>query len=138
MDQGLSLAVAPASHVDLGQRLETAVFMELKRRHAGDRDRVIARYSSPACPEVDFVVGDALLAAEYELVQVAVESGATRPGEGGARSTKYRSEIGNLERAMAETNLSTSTLVTLGEEGEASTQGGTVRVVPAWKWFLEK
>ncbi|MGQ5425469.1 ATP-binding protein [Thermophilibacter sp. ZX-H3] len=138
VDQGLSLAVAPASHVDLGQRLETAVFMGLKRRHAGDRDRVIARYSSPACPEVDFVVGDALLAAEYELVQVAVESGATRPGEGGARSTKYRSEVGNLERAMAETNLSTSTLVTLDEEDEVSTPGGTVRVVPAWKWFLEK
>ena len=138
VDQGLSLAVAPANHVDLGQRLETATFMELKRRHAGDRDRVIARYSSPACPEVDFVVGDALLTAEYELVQVAVESGAARHAEGGVRSAKYRSEVGNLERAMAETGLSTSTLVTLDEEDEVATPAGTVRVVPAWKWFLEK
>lgn len=138
VDQGLSLAVAPANHVDLGQRLETATFMELKRRHAGDRDRVIARYSSPACPEVDFVVGDALLTAEYELVQVAVESGSARHAEGGVRSAKYRSEIGNLERAMAETGLSTSTLVTLDEEDEVVTPVGTVRVVPAWKWFLEK
>ena len=138
VDQGLSLAVAPANHVDLGQRFETAVFMELKRRHAGDRDRVIARYSSPACPEVDFVVGDVLLAAEYELVQVAVESGASRAGVDGAPSEKYRSEVGNLEKAMAETGLSTSTLVTLSEEGEIATPAGTVRVVPAWKWFLER
>lgn len=136
VDQGLSLAVAPSGHVDLGQRLETAVFMELKRRHGGSRDRMIARYSSPACPEVDFVVGDVLLAEEYELVQVAVESGGSRTGEGGVRSAKWRSEVGNLERAMRETGLATSTLVTLSEEGEVVTPAGTVRLVPAWKWFL--
>ena len=137
VDQGLSLSVAPASHVDLGQRFETAVFMELKRRSCGNRDRVVARYSSPACPEVDFVVGDVLLAAEYELVQVAVDSGASRMAAEGAPSRKYRSEVGNLERAMAETGLATSTLVTLSEEGEVATPAGTVRVVPAWKWFLD-
>ena len=136
VDQGLSLAVAPANHVDLGQRLETAVFMELKRRYGNRRDRAIARYSSPTCPEVDFVVGDVMLAAEYELIQVAVESGASRAAEGGMPSEKYRSEVGNLERAMAETGLGASTLVTLSEEGELNTMTGKVRVVPAWKWLL--
>lgn len=136
VDQGLSLAVAPSGHVDLGQRLETAVFMELKRRHGGSRDCVFARYGSPACPEVDFVVGDVLLAEEYELVQVAVESGGSRPGEGGVRSAKWRSEVGNLERAMRETGLASSTFVTLSEEVEVVTPAGTVRLVPAWKWFL--
>ena len=136
VDQGLSLAVAPANHVDLGQRLETAVFMELKRRHGDRRDRAVARYSSPTCPEVDFVVGDVLLAEEYELIQVAAESGANRAGEGSAPSEKYRSEVGNLERAMAETGLGVSALVTLSEEGEVSTKAGKVRLIPAWKWFL--
>lgn len=137
VDQGLSLAVAPANHVDLGQRLETAVFMELRRRYGGNRDQVVARYSSAACPEVDFVVGDVLLAEEYELIQVAAESGSSRPGEGSARSAKYQSEVGNLERAIVETGLTSSTLVTLSEEDEVVTGAGSVRVVPAWKWFLE-
>lgn len=138
VDQGLSLAVAPASHVDLGQRLETAVFMELKRRYAANRDRVISRYSSARCPEVDFVVGDVILGAEYELIQVAVESGADREGVRGTFSAKYRSEMGNLERAMGETSLDSSILVTLAEEGDVQTDTGVVHVVPAWKWFLSR
>lgn len=89
VDQGLSYAVAPANHVDLGQRLETAVFMELKRRYGADRDRVIARYHSAGCPEVDFIIGDVLLGAECELVQTAVESGAARSVPDGSLSAKY-------------------------------------------------
>ena len=135
VDPGLSLAVAPASHVDLGQRLETAVFVELKRRHGANRENVIARYSSPRCPEVDFVVGDVMLGAEYDLVQAAVESGAERLAARGV-ADKYRSEIGNLELAMGETGLRDSTLVTLGEERDVELPTGTVHVIPAWKWFL--
>lgn len=136
VDQGLSLAVAPANHVDLGQRLETAVYVELKRRHGMDRERVIARYRSASCPEVDFVVGDAMLGAEYELIQVAVESGARRAAAGSDVSEKYHSEVGNLERSMAETGLSSSTLITLEEERDVEVASGTVHVVPGWRWFL--
>ena len=136
VDQGLSLAVAPASHVDLGQRLETAVFVELKRRYGENRDRVIARYSSAQCPEADFVVGDVLLSAEYELIQVAAESGLARNEAGGMPAAKFRSEVGNLEKAMGEAGLTSSFLITLDEEEDVSTQSGTVHIVPAWKWFL--
>lgn len=135
VDQGMSLAVAPANHVDVGQRLETAVYIELKRRYGLNRDQVIARYHSAACPEVDFVVGDVMLDSEYELIQVAVDSGARRGGEQEV-SAKYRSEVGNLEKAMAETSLTSSVLITFDEEDEISVGAGTVHLVPAWKWFL--
>lgn len=136
VDSGLSYAVAPANHVDLGQRLETAVFLELKRRYGANRENAIARYSTARCPEVDFVVGDVMLAQEYDLIQVAVESGMRRIQDGGI-SAKYRSEIGNLQKAMAETELAESTLVTLDEEDVVETACGVVRIVPAWKWFLQ-
>ena len=136
VDQGLSLAVAPANHVDLGQRFETAVFMELKRRYGNHRDRVIARYSSTACPEVDFVVGDVMLSAEYELIQVALESGATRLDSSVSATRKYRSEVGNLQKAMEETGLKDASLITLNEEEDIVTTAGIIHIVPAWKWSL--
>ena len=56
----------------------------------------------------------------------------------GAASKKYRSEVGNLEKAMELTGLAEGTLVTLREEGEIAVGPGTVHVVPAWKWFLDR
>ena len=136
VDPGLSLSVAPANHIDMGQRLETAVFIELKRRYGACRDNVIASYSGPGCPEVDFVVGDLLLEREYELLQVAVDSGAGRNAPGGAASGKYESEVGNLLAAMRNTGLDSATLITLAEEAELEFDEGMVRMLPAWKWFL--
>ena len=133
VDQGLSLAVAPASHIDLGQRLETAVFIELKRRFGANRDNVIARYSTASCPEVDFVVGDVLLETSYALVQVAAESGLERDG---GDDKKLRSELGNLESAMKETGLSEGTIVTLSGEREVVVDAGRIHIIPAWKWLL--
>lgn len=136
VDPGLSAAVAPASHVDLGQRLETAVYIELKRRYGALRDNVIARYTSRACPEVDFVVGDILLEAEHELIQVAVDSGRDREGNC-SPSDKWRSELGNLERAMGETGLTLSTLVTFDERDEVKVSTGIVELLPAREWLLQ-
>ena len=67
-----------------------------------------------------------------------MESGADREGVRDAFSAKYRSEMGNLERAMGETSLDSSILVTLTEEGDVQTDTGVVHVVPAWKWFLSR
>ena len=136
VDPGLSFAVAPAGRLDLGQRLETAVFVELMRRNGANRDNVIARYSTPACPEVDFVVGDCLLDKAYNLIQVAAESGMTGPDYAEGNAKKAKSELGNLEVAMGETGLQESTLITLDEEADVRMGTGTVRIVPAWKWCL--
>lgn len=136
VDPGMALAMAPASHLDEGQRLETAVFVELKRRFGADRTNAIASYSAVGCPEVDFVVGDVALADQYQLIQVAVSSGA---GQGqGLASKKYKSGIGNLQVAMRLTGLNEGTLVSKEEEGVVDVAEGRIRIVPAWKWFLDR
>lgn len=133
VDPGLALAVAPASHLDMGQRLETAVFLELKRRYGADRMRAISSYSGPGCPECDFVVGDVALEGEYQLIQVAVELGDARES---AQSKRRRArELGNLDAAMRNTGLTEGTIVTLYEEAEEQVEHGVIHVVPAWKWF---
>lgn len=68
-----------------------------------------------------------------------MRSGTDGPGGpmGGA-SKKYRSEVGNLERAMELTGLNEGTLVTLREEDGVAVKSGTVHVVPAWRWFLDR
>lgn len=135
VDPGLALAVAPASHLDIGQRLETAVYVELKRRYGTDRMRVISSYSGPDCPECDFIVGDVMLEEQYQLIQVV----AKLADEGNPEQTKKRlkRELGNLDAAMRNTNLPESTVITLYEEAERRTEHGMVHIVPAWKWFAE-
>lgn len=136
IDPGLALAMAPASHLDEGQRLETAAFVELKRRFGADRTNVIASFSAVGCPEVDFVVGDVALVDQYQLIQVAVNSGIGSSTD--RESKKYKSEVGNLQVAMRLTGLSDGTLVTKKEEAVLETPEGKIHLVPAWKWFLER
>lgn len=133
VDSGLSLAVASASHLDLGQRLETAVFIELKRRLQGMRDRVISRYATPTCPEVDFLVGDVGLAKGYELLQVSAADALNELSE-----KRRAAELGNLETAMRETKLEESWLVTLDELANIAVSSGTIHVVPAWHFMLDR
>lgn len=134
VDPGLALAVAPASHLDVGQRLETAVFVELKRRFGMDRDGVVASYRAEDCPGVDFVVGDAELEEQYELVQVCQNLGDAHGDV--AERRRYRREVGSLEAAMRRCGLDTGTVVTLSQEESIQTDAGTIRVLPAWKWLL--
>lgn len=142
VDPGLSLAVAPANHLDLGQRLETAVFVELKRRYGGNRTNTIASYSADNCPEVDFIVGDEATGEPYQLIQVAAHTGIDRTVVAGgfgdrSLSAKFRSEVGNLSAAMGNTGFGCGTLVSLDEEGQITVPGGVIDVIPAWRWFLQ-
>ena len=134
VDPGLALAVAPASHLDVGQRLETVVFLELKRRYGMDREGVIASYHAEDVPEVDFVVGDASLDEQYALVQVAEDIGDPQGDK--AQRARYRREVGSLEAAMRRCGLERGTIVTLAQEASISTESGDIDVVPAWKWCL--
>ena len=134
VDPGLALAVAPASHLDVGQRLETVVFLELKRRYGMDREGVIASYHAEGVPEVDFVVGDASLEEQYILVQVAEDIGD--PEGDRAQRARYRREVGSLEAAMRCCGLGQGTIVTLAQEMRIGTEFGDIEVVPAWKWCL--
>lgn len=136
IDPGLAIAVSRASQEDVDKRLETAVYLELRRRLAGTRTDSIASYTEPGTRgrKVDFLVGEAYAGEGqpsqlYELLQVSVsiESQRTR-----------RREVESLDAAMQRTRLLHGSIVTLREEQDIDADNGTISVVPAWKWFLKR
>lgn len=54
----------------------------------------------------------------------------------GTEKTRRR-EIGSLEVAMTQAKVVAGTIITLREEGSVTNDGGTICIVPAWKWALE-
>lgn len=131
VDPGLMAAYSPSTAADEGQRLETAVFNALRRRAGLPRVNAISRLlldgASPR-HEVDFVVGDALVGGEFELVQVSCDT---------ADAATRKRELSALEAAMKKFGLGESWVVTLDEQGEETLPSGTVHIVPAWKWLLD-
>lgn len=129
VDQGMAYAVSRANQQDLGKRLETAVFCELRRRTAGRRTEAVTSYTMPGARQekVDFLVGDALAAEPYALYQVTAQMTADK--------TRKR-EIGSLTAVMQRTGLDSGVILTLHDEESISTEAGTIRVIPAWKWAL--
>lgn len=130
VDPALFAAFSPAPSVDMGQRLETAVFNKLRRSLPTGRTGSIARAvveHKGRRHEVDFVVGDALLGERPALVQVSVNINDPK--------TEAR-EFSSLEIAMEKFDTDKSVLVTLDDEQEVLTPSGTVHVIPAWKWLL--
>lgn len=127
-DPGLAHAVSRASQQDVGKRLETAVQGELMRRLAPSRIDTVTSYTEPRTKrKVDFLVGDALGAEPYELMQVTVDMTAEK--------TRNR-ELASLTEAMTVTKVRTGTVITLREEDSLEGAYGTIAVVPAWKWAL--
>lgn len=127
-DPGISFAVSRAVQEDVGQRFETAVYLELRRRCRGKRTEAIASYPVPgSVKKVDFLVGDALASEPYRLIQasLSLENPKTRKRETEA-----------LEAAMQTTCLTEGWIVTLRERGEIESEAGAIHVVPAWQWFL--
>ena len=128
VDPGLAAANARAGSNELGQRLEDAVYLELRRRAVGARRDGICSYVTRGHGwEVDFVCGDALEGQAFELVQVAASADDER--------TLGR-ELRALWEALDETGLDEGTLVLLdGLERTYEQDGRRVRQVPAWRWF---
>lgn len=129
IDPGLAFANSPAPSEDVGQRLEDAVYLELRRRHVARRAGTIASLKTVKSGyEVDFIVGDALSQEAMELYQVSVDVSAPK--------TRDR-EIRALQEAMAERRLCESFLLTLGrEERDFEVPEGVIHELPAWKWCL--
>ena len=130
IDPGLALASARANSNALGQRLENAVYLELRRRRGLGRTDTVCSYRTKAGGfEVDFVVGDALTQDLFELCQVSAD---VSDGKTLAR------ELRALWQGMREAGAEESLLVTLeGDEAFHERDGMRVRQVPAWKWLLE-
>lgn len=134
IDPGLAYAVSRASQEDIGLRLETAAYLELRRRMAGRRTDSISSYTEPTARrrKVDFLVGESFAgesepASPYALYQVALnlDDGKTR-----------RRELESLDAAMAQTGLGEGTVITLRESGVERAEHGSIQIVPAWRWFL--
>ncbi|MDR0944649.1 MAG: ATP-binding protein, partial [Bifidobacteriaceae bacterium] len=128
IDPGLAFAVSAAPSVNLGQRLEQAVYLELRRRHPLARERGISYYLTRDRREVDFVVGDRGQGQAAALVQVCAD----------LRDAQTRGrEITALETAMGELGLDQGTIVTLRDSETIKVEAGTIEAVPAWRWCLE-
>ena len=133
IDPGLAAANTNASIQDEGQRLENAVYLELRRRTVGSRRGMISSYHTKAHGyEIDFVVGDELEGHPYELYQVtdSMDDEQTR-----AR------ELRALWEAMEESRLHNGTIIVgEGEHASYDSPDGahTVRQVPAWEWMLQR
>lgn len=127
VDPGLAAAVSLATTRDWGARLETAVYVELRRRLGRSREGAIAYYVTEAGHEVDFVVGDAEEGLATELIQVCAD-----PGDAATMNRELRA----LDEAMRELRIDTATLVTLETADDIALPSGTVRVRPAWRWAL--
>ena len=129
-DQSLMVAVSAAASEDAGLALETAVYLELRRRASFGRKNSIMTYApkdGQKTLEVDFVEGDALLGEVRSLVQVCADmtGGVTR-----------NRELRALEIAMGEIGADRGAVVTLDAEQVVNVKTGIVEVVPAWRWLL--
>jgi predicted AAA+ superfamily ATPase len=136
VDPGLVFALSASPPENLGQRLEQAVYLELRRRYPLFRQ--ISYYLTEDRREVDFVLGDPARKLPLELIQVCVSLKQ--------KETRER-ELGALTGAMNELKLQQGTIITLYEQEEIKiappgrvkkgSSACRIRVVPAWKWFLE-
>lgn len=125
-DPGLLCALAPATSDGLTRALETAVYLEMRRR-ASSRVGSIALLKLKSGKEIDFIEGDEAFGIAYEFVQVSLhmENEATR-----------QREVSALQEAMARFEKDAATIVTLDEEADITVPEGVIHVVPAWKWLL--
>ena len=126
-DPGLYWASIMATDDGLTFALETAVYLELRRRRSAGRLGDIAMLKLPSGKEVDFVEGDAAIDAATTFMQICFDMNSEK--------TRKR-EMGALAEAMCKFDQANGTIVTIGEESETIVPEGTIRVIPAWKWLL--
>jgi predicted AAA+ superfamily ATPase len=126
IDPGLAFALSGAPTSNHGQRLEGAVYLELRRRFPHLRAQGISYYRTQDGREVDFVAGDPVRGQPLELIQACQ---TLRPP-----ATRER-EVKALVSAMSELGLRTGVIVTLYESERITTDAGEITVTPAWKWL---
>jgi predicted AAA+ superfamily ATPase len=122
VDPGLAVAHSFSAARNTGHLLETAVYLELRRR-----GYTCGYVKTGSGFEVDFAARRRGLGDEL-LVQVCAD--ATEPG------TRDR-ELRALDEAMKERKLGEGLLLTMGETDTVEVGAGTVTIRPTWRWLLE-
>lgn len=125
-DPGLLCALAPATSDGLTRALETAVYLEMRRRSSA-RIGSIAMLKLASGKEIDFIEGDEAFDIAYELIQVSLNM---------SNKTTRAREVSALQEAMKRFEKDAAIIVTLDEEAEIKVDAGIIHVVPAWKWLL--
>lgn len=119
IDLGLLTALSLKSTPDWGARLETFVFLELKRR-----GREVCTVMEPDY-EVDFMVREGRRCAQLIQVCYRLDEPATK-----------ERELGALVKAARLKNCRELLVLTHDEQDEIRRDGVTIRVMPAWRWAL--
>lgn len=119
-DTGYATAYRPAFSEDIGQKLETVVFLELIRR--GHE----VFYFNQNNRECDFVTLDR--GEVRDLIQVCVT----------LNEDNRKREVTGMESAMTVTGKKTGLLLTRDQEEKIQTAFGEIQVLPTWKWLLQK
>ena len=129
IDPGLALANSRAGVSDRGQRLENAVYLELRRQNPSAREGTISTlHTREHGYEIDFVTGDVLDGDPCQLIQVTDRMDEPETVE---RETRA------LWEAMRESHLDKG-LIIVGDGPSATYESevGRITQVPAWKWLL--
>ena len=126
VDPGLASALSHVTATNLGTRLETAVFLELRRRAGRMLTGQISFYVTGQGHEIDFVVGDPFSRHAADLIQVSASLADA--------STRER-EVRALTAGMHELGIRESMIVTMNETGTLEVESGTIFIVPAWQWL---
>jgi len=121
IDHALVTSVSSGILVNSGHLLENLVFTTLRRLHPE-----IHYYKTRTGREVDFIVP--MRGRPRILVQVC---------ESLAEPQTRKRETAALSEAMAELGLPIGTIVTRNEDERIDAVGGTIEVVPAWRFLLE-
>lgn len=129
IDPGLQFAFGPSSSTDMGQRLEDAVYLELKRMSKGDRLTSIGFYQTKKGYEIDFAVGDEDSRRISSLYQVSIRIDDEKTFE---RETRALSE------ALDETGLDRGFLIVLDSSKAPTPEDGRIAIVEAWRWMLNE
>jgi len=123
VDNGLRQSVLLTGRDDDGILFENAVFLHLLR-NLPDGQKICYYMGDKEC---DFVIQTGT--GVKELIQVCWDMKD--------KKTRNR-ELGGIREAAAVTGCQNMTIVTYEQEETIQDEQGTIRIVPAWKWFLQE
>ena len=123
VDNGLRQSVLLTGRDDAGILFENAVFLHLMR-NLPDGQKICYYMGDKEC---DFVIQTG--AGIKELIQVCWDMKD--------KETRGR-ELDGIREAAVVTGCQKMTIVTHEQEETIKDEQGTIHIVPAWKWFLQK